>query len=157
MAESKCRSCCWKRSWGIARSATSKRTPFSFLRRCSPPSHGLTSDTVKWCLENGCDPNPRIINESRSTPLHRAACSRVYDFHRKEGAAAEAIVRLLLSYGADVNARDDGPCSETPLLCIAKICDMRRGVLAATRLLLEGGADPNLAATTMGTRPSELR
>jgi ankyrin repeat protein len=86
------------------------------------------SDSVRFLLENGADPN--IRNEAGATALMRA----VDDLEK---------TRLLLDSGADVNAHsDDG---RTPLLIAAG--DFGTG--AVVRLLLDRGADPSAKSPTV--------
>jgi ankyrin repeat protein len=83
-------------------------------------------DTAAFLLARGMDPNH--MNWHRFTLLHHMAAV---------GDLAKA--RLLLDYGADINAIDDEYRS-TPLGVAA-----RRGQRALVELLLERGADPTTA------------
>ncbi|UZJ51907.1 hypothetical protein CBS101457_001227 [Exobasidium rhododendri] len=103
---------------------------------------------VKFALDNG-QPHTSILNGL--TPLH-AACS----------GGSEAVVRLLLNYGADVNATRvktpkgagmgsmTGTEGSTPLHFAAA-----NGHLAVVRLLLESGARPT-AKDKDGLTPEAL-
>ncbi|MFI0448312.1 ankyrin repeat domain-containing protein [Actinomadura sp. 6N118] len=85
--------------------------------------------TVQWHLEQGADPNavdPRWPPPFAWPPLSVAAT---------RGNAE--MVRLLLSYGADVNVRDSG--GGTPLIWA---CNGEH--LDCARALLQAGADPTL-------------
>ncbi len=83
-----------------------------------------TLETMTWLLDAGADVNAK--NRRGSTPLHWA----IHD---------EAKVRLLLARGAAVNAKQvEG---RTPLYLAASLGN-GHGIL---RLLLDHGADPNLA------------
>ncbi len=96
----------------------------------SPLHHAAgfgTLETVTWLLEARADVNAK--NRRRSTPLHWA----VHD---------EAKVRLLLSRGADVNARQvDGRTA------LYQAASAGNG-LSIMRMLLTHGADPNIATAT---------
>jgi ankyrin repeat protein len=86
------------------------------------------SDSVRFLLENGADPN--IRNEAGATALMWA----VDDLEK---------TRLLLDHGADVNAHsDDG---RTPLLIAAG----QFGTGAMVRLLVDRGADPSAKSPTV--------
>jgi ankyrin repeat protein len=74
----------------------------------------------------GSDPN--VFDMIGNTPLHYAA----------EGEHFEA-VRLLLSRGANVNARDERRAGDPPIAHVAQTCS-----LEMARLLLDAGADPTL-------------
>jgi ankyrin repeat protein len=88
--------------------------------------------TAAFLLQNGMDPNH--MNWHRLTLLHHMAA---------EGEIAKA--RLLLDHGAEIDAVDEEYRS-TALGLAA-----RRGQRAAVSLLLERGADPNLAAAPWAT------
>src|SRR2546425_4286027 len=62
------------------------------------------------------------------TPLHYAAAGEHFD-----------VVLLLLSSGADVNARDEQVIGNTPLADIVDHCSV-----AMARQLIEAGADPSI-------------
>ncbi|XP_014676381.1 PREDICTED: ankyrin-1-like [Priapulus caudatus] len=122
---------------------------------------------VQMLLSHGADAN--AANLYRHTSLYRAACSgRLYIMHLLLEAGAdpnvdetksrvrllvmavregeEAMVRMLLSHGADANAADS--YRQTSLLIVA-----RSGQLDIMRMLLEAGADPNVAETKSGVTP----
>jgi ankyrin repeat protein len=88
--------------------------------------------TAAFLLANGMDPNH--MNWHRLTLLHHMAA---------EGEIRKA--RLLIDHGADIDATDEEYCS-TPLGVAA-----RRGQRSMVALLLERGADPNLAAAPWAT------
>jgi ankyrin repeat protein len=88
--------------------------------------------TAEFLLAHGMDPDH--MNFHRTTLLHYMA---------SEGEMAKA--RLLVKYGADVNAIDDEYRS-TPLGLAA-----RRGHLEIARFLMESGADVNLAGAPWAT------
>jgi ankyrin repeat protein len=96
---------------------------------------------VERLLANGADPNVGSSNNMRVMPLHSAAANR-------DPAVAHAIAALLLDYGAEVNARQEG--GYTPLHEAAS-----SGKLELARLLLLFGADPSLAADD-GSLPAAL-
>jgi uncharacterized protein len=96
---------------------------------------------VEWLLGNGADPNIGASNHTRVQPLHSAAANR-------DPAMAHAIAALLLDYGADVNAKQEG--GFTPLHEAAL-----SGKTELARLLLAHGADPSLAADD-GMLPADL-
>ena len=90
-----------------------------------------TLDTVAWLLDKGAEVDAR--NRRSSTPLHWA----IHD---------EARVRLLLSHGAAINAKQIE--DRTPLYQAAVLANGN----AVLRLLLEEGGDPSLA-TLVGRTP----
>jgi len=108
------------------------------------------TDLMREFLQAGVGVNAR--DDGGCTPLMLAA----------SGGKAAAI-RLLIEAGADVNARDDRQ-GRTPLSWLVAAPHSVRAYLRAARLLLDAGADPNLAAidgTTpldwvMDGRPKEL-
>ncbi|XP_014676382.1 PREDICTED: putative ankyrin repeat protein RF_0381, partial [Priapulus caudatus] len=102
-------------------------------RVLSPACSGQL-DIMRLLLEAGADPN---VAETKSgvTPLMRAV---------REGK--EAAVQMLLSHGADVNAADS--YGETSLYHVP--CSGRLDIM---RLLLEAGANPNVAKTESGETP----
>ena len=88
--------------------------------------------TAAFLLDHGMDPNH--MNWHRLTLLHHMAA---------EGEVGKA--RLLVDHGAEIDAIDEEYRS-TPLGLAA-----RRGQRATVTLLLERGADPNLAAAPWAT------
>lgn len=80
-------------------------------------------EMVELLLKNGADPNLGGLNDMR--PLHHAA-----------HLGNDAIIRLLLSRGALVDAKES-QFGTTPLMEAA-----RKGNLSTVRLLLDAGADP---------------
>ena len=88
--------------------------------------------TAAFLLQHGMDPNH--MNWHRFTLLHHMAA---------DGELGKA--KLLLDHGAEIDAIDEEYRS-TPLGVAA-----RRGQRAAVALLLERGADPNLAAAPWAT------
>src|SRR5579884_2953092 len=89
-------------------------------------------DELLLLLESGVDPNVRVPYSIApdapdvAIPLHLAVLHRWY-----EGT------KLLLDYGADVNAQDDR--GDTALMEAA-----RQGLVEIARLLLDHGANPHL-------------
>ena len=91
-------------------------------------SQGGHAAVVRALLDDGADATLATTN-SGATPLHLAA--RVM--------AGEGAVAALLEHGADVSARE-GSAGQTPLMFAASY-----NRTPAVRVLLEHGADPNLA------------
>lgn len=137
-------------------------TPLHNLVRCNGPPH-----LVRYLMAHGADPTLPTIDKDGTTVLHMAVLARnleiveallEYEPPREEGkervdvnapdntgetalhrlfawpAAPEKLLRLLLDRGADVNAQDRD--SQAPLYEATLT-----GNLAATRVLLEKGAD----------------
>ena len=77
----------------------------------------------------------RRANEDGSTVLIAACCG-----------AHRSVVQLLCDLGADVNTRS--ALGETPLINVVRgaAAEVAKEPVAAARLLLEGGADPNVLA-----------
>lgn len=96
---------------------------------------------VEWLLEKGADPNVGSNNDMRVRPLHSAAANA-------DPTLAHAMATLLLDYGAEVDAQQEG--GYTALHEAAQ-----SGKTELARLLLAHGANPALA-TTDGTLPAEL-
>ena len=92
---------------------------------------------ARWLIEQGADVNAAANNPQRVTPAHAAAalCDR-------------DTMRLLLSRGADPNARQQ--LDYTPLHGAAS-----RGDIEMAKLLLEHGADRN-AKGTDGMTPADI-
>lgn len=92
------------------------------------PLHGAVVNghgaTVRCLLENGANVNYEAI-ETKSTALHRVV---------EEKCESEEIIKLLLEWGADVRAVDEG--GDTPLHIAAL-----NGYTPAILLLLEHGSD----------------
>jgi ankyrin repeat protein len=82
-------------------------------------------ETVRFLIAHGAEPN---VVGCDGTALHRAA-----------GFGDEALVRLLVECGADVNARGVIDGEYTPLLHA-----IRMGHPIVIQILLENGADPEL-------------
>ncbi|KAI9928477.1 hypothetical protein MW887_002522 [Aspergillus wentii] len=83
-------------------------------------------EMAKWLLQKGVSPNPGFSpGLAKLTPLQRAA-----------GNDNQELVRLLLEYGADVNAPAYWSCGRTALQKAAGIQS-----IANVRLLLEHGGD----------------
>ncbi|WP_205028207.1 5'-methylthioadenosine/adenosylhomocysteine nucleosidase [Oleisolibacter albus] len=83
------------------------------------------TEVADLLLARGADANQVSLNAMRVQPLHSAVAGR-----------HTAIVRMLLSHGADANARQQA--GVTPLQAAA-----RHGHLDMVTLLLEHGADPH--------------
>jgi ankyrin repeat protein len=81
-------------------------------------------DTIQFLLEKGLDPNVR--RRGGKTPL--------YDYMMTAQTDTAAVPKLLIDYGADVNAKDDA--GNTPL-CEALAHDK----LETVKLLVQAGAD----------------
>jgi ankyrin repeat protein len=87
-------------------------------------------------LEDALDRHPRLIDERGLLPAHDGLRTALHF-----GVRHAAVVRALLSRGADPNVRDEGDRA-FPLHFAAE-----RGDLAVVRLLVEHGADPIGAGT----------
>jgi ankyrin repeat protein len=74
------------------------------------------------------DYDPSAFDELGKTPLHYAAENEHLD-----------VVALLISHGADVNARHEPSIGNTPLAEAAGSCSLRMA-----RMLLDAGADPTI-------------
>jgi ankyrin repeat protein len=99
---------------------TDGKTPLSMAIQLRG-EHAL--DIVRRLLEHGADPNI-VCSDSHSTPLHGASSQGLLE-----------VARLLLSYGAKVDAKDRE--GETPFKVAAS-----NGYHEITKLLLEHGAVP---------------
>ena len=117
-----------------------------FLQRKHPMPKILTEcksylyhvpEMTRQLLEHGLDPN--LPDWQRRTPLHDLCKG-----HRYIRQAAE-LVRMFLEFGADVNAIDEEDRS-TPLGIAA-----REGRTELVELLLEAGADPEVAGAPWAT------
>jgi len=112
---------------------------------------------VEALLEKGADPNYRDHNSF--TALHSAERDSDYGEDREQKARAVQTIKVLLAHGADVNARlhQEKPTvrtldeleleGATPLALAAEVNN-----LDAIKVLVEGGADPNIP-TEKGTTP----
>ena len=94
--------------------------------------HGHT-DLVRLLMDRGADPN--ITDEDGTTLLHLAA---------KSGCTS--LVKLLIERGVDPNIRDD--TGKNPLFQAVEYNNQNRRTEAknSVRMLLNGGADPNVHA-----------
>lgn len=89
---------------------------------------------IEQLLQQGADPN-LILNEEKETALHYLSLlSSTVESYPEEEKTANEIVKLLLAYGADVDARDG--FGDPPLMVAAQ-----GGYSSIVRLLLEHGAD----------------
>jgi uncharacterized protein len=91
-------------------------------------AHFGHNDAARMLLNKGAQVNACSTNASRNMALHAAAAGR-----------AQAIAKLLIDAGADVNARQGG--GFTPLHSAAQ-----SGDIEFARLLVEAGADVNVRA-----------
>jgi ankyrin repeat protein len=91
------------------------------------------ADAAATLLHKGADVNARSTNAMRNTPLHAGVAGR-----------NPAIVKLLLDFGADVNAAQAG--GWTPLHAAAQ-----GGLAEIAELLLRAGADRSLRAANQQT------
>jgi ankyrin repeat protein len=89
-----------------------------------------TPEVVRMLLEAGADPNASESHSTGGTPIQWAMNDRKTDTE---------IIRLLIDYGANVNARNW--LGETPLYLAA-----RHRRIDLVRLLLSAGADPHVAS-----------
>lgn len=90
-------------------------------------------DNVKACLEDGADPNSRLVEDEKGRecmPLHRACMMSQLD-----------IATLLVEAGADVNALCLNGVGVSALSIAAT-----NGDADMVAMLLANGADPNIAA-----------
>jgi ankyrin repeat protein len=100
-------------------------------------AHFGHTDSVSALLNKGAQVNACSTNALRNTPLHAAAAGR-----------AQAVAKLLLDAGADVNARQEG--GWTPLHSVAQ-----SGDIEFARFLVDAGADVNARADNQ-QRPLDL-
>jgi len=87
--------------------------------------------------------NLKHKNKAGETVLHRAADGRVAGH-----TGIPALVRLLIRSGADVEGRSghSGTSGRTPLLSLALTAPPEAsGALEVAQILLDEGADPNVA------------
>jgi uncharacterized protein len=96
---------------------------------------------VGWLLENGADPNVAADNSMRVRAIHSAAAV-------KDPALAHELATMLIDYGADVNAQQEGGYTALHEAALS-------GKTELARLLLAHGASPALAADD-GTLPADL-
>ena len=100
--------------------------------------------TVRRLLENGADPNE--LDEGGYTPLLRAAFAGI----NRPLSMHFGVMKLLIDAGADINASVDvlSPEDDNPIKAVSALHRTVSGgaaFLEMTLLLLENGADPNLA------------
>jgi len=100
-------------------------------------AHFGHTDAASSLLNRGAQVNARSTNALRNTPLHAAAAGR-----------AQAVAKLLVDAGANVNGRQNG--GWTPLHSAAQNSDIE-----FARLLTEAGADVNALADNQ-QRPLDL-
>lgn len=93
-------------------------------------------DMVKYLLANGANPNGSGDKGNHGSPLQIACCS--------DTNASDAIVELLLQYGADIHlerGRKGSPLVQAALF----------GCLSITKRLIENGVNVNMTTDTWGT------
>jgi ankyrin repeat protein len=100
-------------------------------------AHFGHADAARALLNKGAQANARSTNALRNMALHAAAAGR-----------AQAVAKLLLDAGANVNAQQHG--GWTPLHSVAQ-----NGDVEFARLLAEAGADVNARADNQ-QRPLDL-
>ena len=100
-------------------------------------------EVIRVLIEGGADPNKIGEKEWRLTPLHQAATDK------EEDVDNEDVARALLEGGAELDPVDKH--GRTPLNHAAF-----DGHKKVAKLLLEKGADPNLAGSIHGDTPLHL-
>ncbi|KAF3483991.1 uncharacterized protein GIQ15_03315 [Arthroderma uncinatum] len=111
------------------------------------PSNAALLETLRLLFDHKLDPN--VVDSWGHTPLHyhiyRVGCSiawtRMLNRRDVSDEIIEEILKILLEYGADINARDE--LGETPL---SLAMDFVQDEPICAKLLLLYGADTSLVA-----------
>jgi ankyrin repeat protein len=120
---------------------------------------GNYSETVSILLSRGAEVNAR--DNDGSTPLHDAAYFQGWDPNRERitvkgrivypGELTTEIIRLLISYGADIEAKSERNAQATPLHHAAG-----HGLKEAVIVLVQNGANVNARLSAGGGRLTPL-
>jgi ankyrin repeat protein len=120
---------------------------------------GNYPETVSLLLNSGAEVNTK--DNDGSTPLHDAAYFQGWDTTRERitikgrivypGELATEIIRLLISNGADLEAKSEGNAHATPLHHAAA-----HGLKEAVVVLVQSGADINARLSAGGGRLTPL-
>ena len=123
------------------------------------PAFGNYPETVSLLLNSGAAVNAK--DNDGSTPLHDAAYFQGWDTSREKttikgrtvypGELAAEIIRLLISNGADIEARSERDAHATPLHHA-----VAHGLKEAVVVLVQSGADINARLSAGGGRLTPL-